>query len=167
MTATYEKIATTTLGSATGSVSFSSISSAYTDLVLILNVGATTAGSGMRLRFNSDTGNNYSGTNLVGTGSSAISNKYTSFDAVLPDWYVSTGASIAQVSVINIMNYSNTTTYKTVLSRSGRATSDTDPGTVAVASVWRNTNAISSIQLSLSTNYSAGSTFTLYGIKAE
>jgi hypothetical protein len=167
MTATYEKIETTTLGSATGTVTFSSIPATYTDLVLILNLGATTEGSGMRLRFNSDTGNNYSGTNLVGTGSNVISNKYPNFDAVLPDWYVSTGASIAQVEVINIMNYSNTTTYKTILSRAGRATSETDPGTVAVVSLWRNTNAISSIQLSLANNYSAGSTFTLYGIKAE
>jgi hypothetical protein len=35
MTATYEKIATTTLGSA-ANITFSSISSAYTDLVIIL-----------------------------------------------------------------------------------------------------------------------------------
>jgi hypothetical protein len=37
MTSTYEKIATNTLGSAASSVTFTSISGAYTDLVLISN----------------------------------------------------------------------------------------------------------------------------------
>jgi hypothetical protein len=42
MPATYEPIATTTLGGAAATITFSSISSAYTDLRIVL-VGTTTA----------------------------------------------------------------------------------------------------------------------------
>ena len=37
MTATYEKIATTTLGSTQTSTTFSSIASTYTDIVIVVN----------------------------------------------------------------------------------------------------------------------------------
>ncbi len=63
---------------------------------------------------------------------------------------------------INVMNYSNTTTYKTILSRSS------DLYTEASVNLWRNTAAITSIIIGAQGAYtfSAGSTFTLYGIKA-
>jgi len=72
MPSTYTPIATTTLGSAASSVTFSSISGAYTDLVL---VGAGTLASNLYLnvKFNNDTGSNYSRTELYGDGSSAAS----------------------------------------------------------------------------------------------
>ena len=58
MTATYDCIATTTLGSDQASVTFSAISGNYTDLVIVGN-GALTAGAGtLFIRFNSDTGSN-------------------------------------------------------------------------------------------------------------
>ncbi len=61
-------------------------------------------------------------------------------------------------------NYSNTTTYKTVLSRCSNPTG----GTLAVAGLWRSTAAITSITLTPTAgNWLSGSTFTLYGIKAE
>jgi hypothetical protein len=167
MPTTYEPITRTTLATASGEVVISNIPSTYTDLVLVINAGASSAGSGTYMRFNTDTSpsnTNYSGTHIVGTGSSTISNKYLDFNAILPSWYVSEGASIASTTIAHIMDYSNTTTFKTIISRGNRATSDTDPGTVAVASVWRNTSAINIIQLTLSNNYSVGSTFTLYGI---
>jgi hypothetical protein len=65
MTATYEKIATSTLGSTASDVTFSSISGSYTDLVLIVNETCST-GSGLNVQFNSDTGSNYSSTYMYG-----------------------------------------------------------------------------------------------------
>jgi hypothetical protein len=65
MTATYEKIATTTLGSTTATVTFSSISGAYTDLVLVERLVKSITGGSLQVRFNSDTGTNYSATTYM------------------------------------------------------------------------------------------------------
>jgi len=61
------------------------------------------------------------------------------------------------------MNYSNSTTYNTALSRFVSAGSET----TADVHLWRDTSAVTSITVATSTNnYATGSTFTLYGIKA-
>lgn len=159
---TYTPISTTTLGSAQASLTFNSFSG-YTDLVLICNFG-TTKGSqdGLLFRINSDSGSNYSIQRLNGNGSSAYAdyvNNTSSFIAGGVD-----GNSTTSVTIYNILNYSNTSTYKTVLMRNNY------PSTVLNAStgLWRNTAAITSIVLSpeSGTNLRAGSTFTLYGILA-
>ena len=59
-TPTYIALATTTLSSAVGSVTFSSIPAGYRDLVLVAEGLTSGATSNVRMQFNSDTGNNYS-----------------------------------------------------------------------------------------------------------
>jgi hypothetical protein len=154
---TYEKIATTTLGSATANVTFSSISSTYTDLVIIFQ-GTGVSASTLTYQFNSDTNTNYSDTYMFGDGTVG-SGRHSNESYIL-----GTGVNTSQcMQIINIMNYSNTTTYKTTLLR-GNANGV--GATAAFVGLWRNTAAITSIRLSLSTNFASGSTFTLYGIKA-
>lgn len=157
MAATYEKIATTTLGSAQATVTFSSITGSYTDLILIGN-GSASAGVTLGVRFNSDTGNNYSNTNLYGSGSSVISGRDSNISqAYFTNWYTTFDGTIN----MNIQNYSNSTTYKTAIVRGGNASNFV----WATALLWRNTSAITSIQLRADgTTFSIGSTFTLYGI---
>jgi hypothetical protein len=170
MTATYEKIETTTLGSDTLYIDFTSISGSYTDLILITNYFmAATCTVGMR--FNSDTGSNYSSTNVRGNGTTASSGRQSSSTAIdnsLDD--IARNPNVANaVTIWNIQNYSNSTTYKTVLYRHNNATADT-PGTSAGVGLWRSTSAITDIRLlatSSAQNFKSGSTFTLYGIKAE
>jgi hypothetical protein len=164
MTATYEKIATTTLGSTTATVTFSSISGSYTDLVLVENGQSSTGGSYTRIRFNSDTGSNYSATYIYGNGSAAGSDSYSNM-AFIPVAYVaSVETNFNHNTIINIQNYSNSTTHKTVLARSNNADTATD----AAAGLWRDTSAITSIEYYLNSgSWATGSTFTLYGIKAE
>jgi hypothetical protein len=66
------------------------------------------------------------------------------------------------VGITHFMNYSNTTTYKTALTRS-----NSPYGTEAAVNLWRNTSAITSITLFIqSSTLNAGTTFTLYGIAA-
>lgn len=160
---TYTPLATTTLSSAAASVTFSSISGSYTDLVMVLNLKGTTA-LDYKINFNSDTGSNYSNTYLTGTGSAASSGRRTSQTYFQPEnnGYVTT--SLEQNTIIHIMNYSNTTTFKTALSRSNNASTGLD----AFVNLWRSTSAITSIQIAaISTpNFDIGSTFTLYGILA-
>jgi hypothetical protein len=162
MPTTYEPIATTTLGSAQASVTFSSISGSYTDLVVVIEGAATTSFGQVQMRFNGDTGTNYSTTYVWGTGSAAVSDR---------DSNISTGGSNPGFlgtargnNVINIQNYSNTTTNKTAIARSSI------PGNRVAATVnlWRSTAAINEVRFNIlgGDTFTSGSTFTLYGINA-
>ena len=170
MTATYEKIATTTLGSAAASTTFSSISGSYTDLVLIINnYFSSTSTPYISLQFNSDTTSNYSSTHLEGNGSTASSNRFTSDTLMYFGYNVASSTTPSNgMAVINIMNYTNTTTFKTVLGRVG-IINGTLPGTSATVGLWRKTpEAITSILIKMNAgNLNSGCVFTLYGIKAE
>jgi hypothetical protein len=161
MPSTYEPIATQTLGSATTTVTFNSISSSYTDLVLITGIIGV-GDAQMNVRFNSDTGSNYSTTYLNGNGTSARSDRASNTTSIGTDYNFAITTN-GNVTICQFMNYSNSTTYKTVLSRSGEASK----GVQATVGLWRNTAAIDTIQLIASNNnFNTGSTFTLYGIKA-
>jgi hypothetical protein len=162
MPSTYEPIATftTTTGSTT-SYTFSSIPSTYTDLIVVATVKATSADSSLVLRFNGDSGSNYSYTQIWGDGSSAQSQRLSNQTI----GYLSyNGFSTANFSatVIHCMNYSNTTTFKTYLDRGGFAAASTD----AAVGLWRSTSAINSVTLFAGNFFATGCTFTLYGIKA-
>ena len=157
MAVTYEKIATTTLSSATASVTFSSISGSYTDLVLVTN--GYCGADYYTLRVNSDSGTNYSRTNLYVNGG-AVSSRDTS----VAQTYGSIGDSSTNIggSIHHFMNYSNTTTYKTILRRGG---SNSVYAPQAEVSLWRSTSAINAISMTAgSGNFASGSTFTIYGI---
>jgi hypothetical protein len=152
-------------GSSTNTINFNSISSAYTDLVLVTDLTTTGAGASYYclMRFNSDSGANYSLTNLSGDGSTAISNRNTNQTGVYTSYAQITNPDRV-ISNINIQNYSNSTTFKTTLVRSN-SVGQTSVSTMVCP--WRNTNAITSITLTTSANnFGAGSTFSLYGIAA-
>jgi hypothetical protein len=169
MASTYEPIATTTLGSNNANITFSSIPSTYTDLVLVMNYGSNSADTVVSLQFNSDTGSNYSVTTLGGNGSSAFSGRNSNQTIMrIVNNIGATSGSIYNMSILNIMNYQNSTTYKTVIARSGTAASPPSPGTEATVGLWRSTSAITSLVLNNFSggNFITGSTFTLYGIKA-
>jgi hypothetical protein len=163
MPSTYEPIAAQTVsGSSVLEIEFTSIPSTYTDLILITS-GTSTANIPLNITFNGST-TGYSGTALGADGSSIFSFRRTNQDKIsdFNMWTTSTA------NVINIMNYSNSTTYKTVIGRNnsiGGSQRELD----IVVGLWQSTSAITSIKL---TNpyggyyYSIGSTFTLYGIKA-
>lgn len=163
MAITYTPIATTTLASAAASYTFSSISGSYTDLIIVYNGKYASASGQMGVQINGDTGTNYSNTYLYGSGSAASSGRDTGNTGMVLGFTAS--ANVDNMVLLQFMNYSNATTYKTVLSRSNTATSE---GISANVGLWRNTAAITSIKLYVypSYNFVAGSTFTLYGIKA-
>jgi len=158
--ATYEPIATTTLGALAASYTFSSISGAYTDLILVIN-GIPTSSINPTLQVGNgsvDTAANYSYTNLTGNGTSATSGRNTAQTAV-GAFYAAASTKPTTV-IVNFMNYANTTTYKTMLMRSN-GSAETD----AVVFLWRSTSAINTIKIAAST-FTTGTTLTLYGILA-
>lgn len=165
---TYTPISTTTLGTDTATVTFSSIPNTYTDLRVVVSsrcTGAQNASSIDSLAYyNSDQATNYSQTQIYGNGTTIASNRNSNIaysyvgitsNATANDWPMYT---------FDIMSYANTTTYKTTLARVNSAAASTS----ARVTLWRSTAAITSITLynELSLSFKAGSTFTLYGIAA-
>jgi len=163
MPATYEPIATTTLGSAASSISFTSISGSYTDLILALNHSSSSTSGLVVLDFNSDTtNNNYSGTVMIADSGGYSSSRYNGADNV-NQHFISWARTEWATTLVHINNYSNSTTYKTFLTRN----SNKDGQVGAGVFLWRNTNAITSVTVKGSAvNLAAGTMATLYGIKA-
>lgn len=165
MATTYTPIATTTLGSNTASVTFSSISGSYTDLVFVCSADFVGTGDTFYMQFNGTGGTAYSSTYLTGDGTTATSTRRTSTNAVYDKGNPGTNTSNFNVYIFNIMNYSNTSTYKTILGRYNQANAQV----VGAVSLWTNTSAINQVFIGATGGgnlFRAGSTFTLYGIKA-
>lgn len=159
MAATYTPIASATLGTATSSVTFSSIPSTYTDLILVANPINTTT-TALNLYLNSDTGTNYSCTRLFGDGGTAYSDRFSNTASSLGGWGTNTNTN-PYLFVLQIMNYSNTTTNKTILTR----VTELNAGYVGfITTLWRNTAAVNSLTFNGNNNFAVGSTFNLYGI---
>ena len=159
---TYTPIATTTLGSAQTTVTFNSFSG-YTDLVLVTTANVSANGY-TKLYFNGATTNTYSATNFYGTGSVAGSARATTGSGLgfIQCHYLFTGSNQA-VLKINLQNYSNSTTFKSVLIREDDATYEV----TTKAGLWQSTSAITSLTLErVSGNWNSGSIFSIYGILA-
>jgi hypothetical protein len=164
MASTYEPIATTTLGSATNTFSFTSIPSTFTDLRLVFVGTETTAGYNYaNIRFNSDTATNYSMTYLQGFGTSASSARNTSITSIRLDEY---GLSNTKPSLCtaDIFSYAGSTN-KTVLISTAEDYNGVG-GVEAKVGLYRSTSAITSITIfNTASNFAIGTSATLYGIK--
>jgi hypothetical protein len=158
MPKTYEPIQTTTLGTATNIVTFSSIPQTYTDLIIIgQGVGSCPE---VFIRFNGDTSALYSWTRIYGNGSSVSTDR----SANDTSYYITTGSFTNGNFIFQLNNYSNSTTFKTGLSRNNTA----GAFTAFVGGLYRSTTAITSISLNgvSGNNFTVGTSFTVYGIKA-
>jgi hypothetical protein len=158
---TYEPIATTTLTSTQTEVNFTSISQGYTDLVVVCS-GSTTSANSLYMQVGNgtiDTGANYTATRLIGSGTATSTDRLNNTN----NWYISTGNFTDSNSIIQIQNYSNTTTFKTALARQNMPNSFVN----LTVHMWRSTSAINTIKIyPASSTLTVGSTFTLYGIAA-
>ncbi len=171
MPATYEPIATTTLSNAANTITFSSISGSYTDLVLVMRAtnSSSVGNQPVLMTFNNDTGNNYSITRIYGNGSTPTSDRFSTQTSIDAGFLPGSNGTGPGTIIANIMNYSNATTYKTVLYRwESEAAASGSKYVVAGVGLWRNTSVITEIDLAFGGgfNFNSGSTFTLYGIKA-
>jgi hypothetical protein len=157
---TYTQIASTTLGSTATTVTFSSIPSTYTDLVLVCNPLSTSGDTYFQL--NGDTGTNYSLTYLTANGTTVYSGRTTSANYIYLDWLATSTTTGATNYIVNFMNYANTTTNKTTIGRENNATA----GVGTIVGLWRSTVAINSIKITALGTLQAGTTYNLYGITA-
>ena len=161
-TATYALIQSQTLGSATATVTFSSIPATYTDLILVGNIVGQSATGGLQARLNSDSTSNYSYTALNGDGSSATSTRGSNQTEASISFSNST--TVPSTFITQIIDYSNATTLKTLLSRSS-----SNGNTLAYVNLWRKTpEVVNRIDIITSGGYTLniGTTLRLYGIQA-
>jgi len=166
----YESIQTITLGSNQSTVDFTSIAGTYKHLQLrlITRNNRNSQLDGLYMRFNSDSGTNYSDHFLRGDGAGVDANADVSASYMLLGTVAASnaGANVFAGSVIDILDYADTNKYKTVRALLGY--DNNGNGYIGLFSGnWRSTTSITSITLG-STNGSgilANSTFALYGIK--
>ena len=167
MPATYQPISTTTLSSAVNTVTISSITQTYTDLVLVVsNVRDSAGGSSVvAFRYNGDTGSKYSTTYMGASGAGGLFSSYRTSDTGI---WLGGMYSVRGMFKLDIINYSNTTTYKTSLSRQSFVGTAYEP-TGMYCGTWRSTSAISSItvySIDISPLFDTGTVISLYGIKS-
>jgi hypothetical protein len=163
MPITYDNIATTTISSATSSITFSSIPNTYTDLriVLTLVAGATQY---MQMDFNGDTGGtNFSETWIDSSGTAIATSKTTNQSFIDLSQRTASSGSVTFYA-IDILGYRGST-LKTCLLESNQDANGS--GFVGrIVGLWRSTSAITTVRLFSSANiYGVGTVATLYGIK--
>ena len=167
----YFSASTTTAG-----FTFSSIPQNYQDLFLIVQARSDVAGSflaGISVSVNGGSSTAYfSSTTLQGDGSTASSTRSTTSSPTYGFTYGNTysapsagnTAGVFGVYHFHILNYANSTTYKTALMR-GAADINGSGKTLLGAGLWAQTTAISSLSVGVSGNLVAGSTAALYGVR--
>jgi hypothetical protein len=166
MAATYKLIASNVLTSSVAVVTFSSIPATFTDLVLRIStrVDFATVDSNVLIRFNGDTASNYSTTWLRGSGSASNSSRNSGTRIIGAAATQGTSATNNTFASAEIYIPSYTVSQnKPVAIDSATENNATEAYRVVDAGLWRNTAAITSIELD-GTNFVAGSSFYLYGI---
>lgn len=168
MPQTYEPIASYTLASTAGIITFSSIPQTYTDLILIQSARVSSSYDITAIRVNSVT-TNYSGTYIEGNGTSPTSGRGSSEIALRAGYVPGTSnASEWSAEIYHFMDFTNANKFKTVWSRTNFSGSSWGFNVQSKVSLVPTTSAITQIttQPVNGALWAIGSTFTLYGIKA-
>lgn len=175
----YEAIATTLLGASATNITFSNIPADYTHLQLrmMLRTDRGTYGvDNFTTRFNGDTGSNYSShvlyTNLGNSTAVAGASVNDTWIQTTQNIGTSTGGNFYGVAIMDILDYKNTSKFKTVRMLTGMNANGTPAGgdderIQLISGLWRNTNAITTIRIAPSngTNFTANSRISLYGLR--
>lgn len=169
----FQLLESVVLSSDASSVTFSNVSSTYAANYKHLQIRYTArrnaSGSvGTVLRFNGDTGSNYSRHGIGGNGSSVYAFGAGSDTSMFVGSSFGSGAAAGAFvgAIIDIVDAFSTSKFKTVRTFSGRPSED-----VALHSgMWRNTSTINTILIYPDvggTAFVAGSRFSLYGIRGS
>ena len=162
MPQTYDPLATTTVTTSATSIQFSNISQAYTDLRLIFHVVGNGTNIDSEFKLNSSS-TGYSYSRVRANGSTITADSTINASIIYLDTLIS--GTIPSLYIVDIFNYTSAIN-KTFL---WMRYEDKEAGTGNVGpncGLWRNTSAITSITLGNAGAMGAGTTATLYGIKA-
>lgn len=163
-------IATTTVGAGGSQVTFSSIPATYTDLMLVVSGRGSRSSyiDDLLIRFNGDTGTNYTSRVLYGQGSSAGSLNFSLSYGVAG--YVPAATATANTfgnAVMYIPNYAGSTV-KSFTTDSVTENNATSANQEIAAGLWNSTAAINTLFLFLGfTVFDQNTTVSLYGIQKD
>lgn len=165
MATTYTPITTTTLASASNTITFSSIPATYTDLRLVIYAIGSQASWSFYTRYNNDSATNYSFTYINGNGTAASSGGNITQSAQNPI----NGSSLTTTPALiteDIFSYANTANKTTLATVSNDKNGSGD--TTSNVFLWRGTSAINRIDIIANgaNTFASGTVVTLYGIKA-
>lgn len=179
-TSSYDSIATVTLSTSASSITFSSIPATYTHLQLRGSIQSDRGSYNVdnaTVRFNSDSGANYSRHNVDASASTttapeAYGTGGATFGGPIPT-VTGVATNVFNGFVMDVLDYANTNKYKTMRILAGYDVNGTGGtgsfgGTVGLYSgSWQNTNAVTSITFAPvdGTNFKQYSKIALYGIK--
>ena len=160
-TSTYIPLATVTLVASSPQVTFESISQDYSDLVLMIeHKGATSSVQGL-ITLNGDGGTNYKYVYIYNTGSSSGSSSETAATKFNTE---SGTTTVANITKMEIFDYSASDKHKSTLAHNGR----TGSIQTIVSGRYASNTAISSITIGVNSgSFAIGSTFKLFGIHGE
>ena len=146
----------TTLASATASVTILGIPGTYRDLRIVVG-GSTSASAALYIRLNADSGTNYNDVAMFGDGTTAASNSRSNNSS----GYVGISDTTINTTIADLMDYSATDKHKSWLSRGNVAGSRVE----SRAGRWANTAAVTSLMIATDTgNFTVGTVISLYGI---
>lgn len=170
MPITYLNLASTVLTSAQASVTFSGISASYTDLLLKASIRGSVNSPVFRIRWNNDSGANYSLQDIIGQGGTTLVANTTDTGAHETSRTVQAGSNFFASTFTSVEVYlPNYTTAqnKPFSSLSYAINNVSSPANIEImAAQWRNTATVSSIVIYPNTgNFVTDSAFYLYGIK--
>lgn len=172
----FDSISTSTLGTAAASISFSSIPTTYSHLQ-IRGLGRSSAAAELqdiRIQFNGDTAANYMLHRVGSQGGASATHNYLGSTGVtytypgLPLPSAGQTAAIWGSAIIDIPDYKSANKNKSIKTFGGYSTLNVSGNNYSYfgAGTWLNTAAITSILLYPSSgNFTAGTTYALYGIK--
>lgn len=171
MATTMKLIGSQTLGSSTSSVSFSSIPATFTDLLLIGSARSDRASNvvdDVYFQFNSDAGSNMTSRTLTGNGATASSSSTSAAQKLAASSLATAATATASTFAsweMYVPNYAGSTN-KSFSITNGHETNATTAYITAIAGLWSQTAAITTIAISPvnGTNFVSGSSFFLYGI---
>jgi len=158
-TPTYEPIANTTLASAVSSVTFSNISQAYKDLIIVVST-VKSGGDLFTYTLNSsNSGYNYVGYYGGSGNATSVASTGNSVGVFDPTYYTEHNM------IANLMDYSSTDKYKNIIFKLGNGINVQG----SYFGKWSSLAAVTSISFGTNSSgqtFAAGSTFAIYGVSA-